>query len=174
MFRTATDNASAGRDNCRLKFGSIRNFPRNIIKTCKTRWTLGPPLWAQKFSIFKARFLRDKNSAPSQDGVSVIYWLDDWSGQNPNQQANTTIYWVDNRITEADVRIDAQNFAFTDSTATNPSDVDVQSLALHELGHVLGLKHDDADPSVMATYLQAGTLRRTLYGADQTHVECEY
>jgi hypothetical protein len=115
-----------------------------------------------------------QNSTPSQDGVSVIYWMGNWGTQSPNQQANTTIYWVDNRITEADVRINAQNFAFSDSDVTNTSNVDIQSLVLHELGHVMGLKHDDADPSVMATYLQSGNLRRTLYSTDVSHIACEY
>ena len=111
---------------------------------------------------------------PSQDGVNVIYWLSNWGTQPSNQQANTTIYWVNNNVTEADVRVNAQNFTFSDSSTTSPANVDVQSLLLHELGHILGLKHDDSTPSVMATYLQTGTQRRTLLSSDLSHIQCEY
>jgi hypothetical protein len=113
-------------------------------------------------------------STPTQDGMSVIYWMGSWDPKLPNQQANTTIYWVDNRITEADMRINAQNFSFSASSVPNITNVDIESLVLHELGHSLGLKHDDLQPSVMATFLQSGYLRRTLYPADNASIKCEY
>jgi hypothetical protein len=111
-------------------------------------------------------------SQPAQDGLSVIYWLTTWDPSLPQQQANTTIYWVDNQVVEADIRVNAKNFTYS----SNPGyfDVDIESLVLHELGHTLGLKHDDAVPSVMATSLPSGYLRRSLYASDLASVKCEY
>jgi hypothetical protein len=111
-------------------------------------------------------------SAPAQDGVSVIYWLGSWEQTAARQQANTTIYWVDNRITEADIRVNAQNH--TMSMEPSMADVDVESLLLHEFGHVLGLRHIDDAPSVMAKSLMPGYQRRSLYAADTASIKCEY
>lgn len=111
-------------------------------------------------------------SSPTQDGVSVIYWLDDWDPALESQQANTTIYWDGDQINEADMKFDASYYTMSDDP--NNTSVDMASLVLHELGHVLGLKHDDADQSVMATYLSSGFERRVLYTADVSHIQCEY
>jgi len=111
-------------------------------------------------------------SSPTQDGVSVIYWLDTWDPALQSQQANTTIYWDGNEITEADLKFDASYYAMSDNP--NNTTIDMASLVLHELGHALGLKHDDADPSVMATYLSTGFERRALYDSDLSHIQCEY
>ena len=111
-------------------------------------------------------------SNPSQDGVSVIYWMTTWDSALRSQQANTTIYWDGDQITEADMKFDASYYAMSDNPANTT--VDMASLVVHELGHVLGLKHDDADPSVMATYLASGFERRVLYPEDVDHIKCEY
>jgi len=112
------------------------------------------------------------SSVPTQDRKSVIYWEQTWETQNNTQQANTTIFWVDNQITEADIRVNAQNFAFSTNPGNN--DVDIESLFLHELGHVLGLAHSGSEQSVMALYLSSGTKRRDLTPEDISSVKCEY
>lgn len=111
-------------------------------------------------------------STPSQDGNSVIYYLDNWDPSLENQQANTTIYWDNTTIVEADVKIDA--LYYSDSDNPGPTTVDMASLVLHELGHVLGLAHDTVDQSVMAPYLSFDFERRNLYSSDVQHIQCEY
>jgi predicted Zn-dependent protease len=111
-------------------------------------------------------------SSPAQDGVSIIYWMTSWDESLDMQQANTTIYWEGNVINEADIKIDASYYSISD--VPGPTTVDMQSLVLHELGHALGMKHDDADQSVMATYLNNDFERRTLYSADVDHIQCAY
>ena len=49
-----------------------------------------------------------------------------------------------------------------------------EALMLHELGHFLGLKHRDSDPSVMETYLAAQTDRVVLTAVDAQNLKCEY
>jgi hypothetical protein len=116
----------------------------------------------------------NSNFAPGQDGRNVIYWVSNWDNASVDQQANTTLYWVDNQITEADIRVDTKNFIYSFSDTPSSSEVDMESLMLHELGHVLGRKHEDNVPSVMAKSLADGILRRNLFAADLTDVKCEY
>ncbi len=51
-----------------------------------------------------------------------------------------------------------------------------EALMLHELGHLLGLKHKELSPaiSVMETYLAANTNRIELSDADKKNLTCEY
>lgn len=112
---------------------------------------------------------------PSKDGVSMIYWLNHWEADRGTEQARTTVYWTGNRIYEADIRVNGANFLFYDGDGTEAfSGVDVTSLLVHELGHVLGLAHIEKLPSVMAYSLKSGTLRRTPTQVDLDSVHCEY
>ena len=111
-------------------------------------------------------------SSPGQDGQNGIYWLSTWDSTAPDQQANTTLYWADNQVTEADIRVDAKNFSY--SVDPGSAQVDIESLFLHELGHVLGRKHEDSVPSVMAKALPDGLIRRTPFPADVDDIKCEY
>jgi hypothetical protein len=145
-----------------------------MTKTIKTEMTINetariaigyhraPVILPLSFTLF---------STPKQDGTSVVYWMTNWTDK-PSQQANTTIFWVNNQIIEADVRVNAQNFQY--STDLSGGTVDVQSLLTHEFGHVLGLKHEDSQPSVMATYLPNAFDRRDLKATDAASLKCEY
>jgi len=113
-------------------------------------------------------------ATPRQDGVNAIYLLNTWEATRSNEQARTSVYWVGNEIQEADVRIDAKNFTFYVTNPASPNDVHLESLILHELGHVLGLKHNDTGGSVMATYLSANTVRNQVGAKDLNSVHCEY
>ena len=114
-----------------------------------------------------------KSGAPSQDGLNVIYYMNIWDANLANEQARTTIYWSANRITEADILIDAQNFTFS-TTNPKPGEVDMQSLVLHEFGHALGLKHVTSVTSVMVPTLAYDFLRRAPQDYDLTSLKCEY
>lgn len=113
-----------------------------------------------------------------QDGVNVIYFDRTWAAFPSNKQAITTIRWAGDRIFEADVSINGNpsyfNY-FVGPTAVAGS-VDIESLALHELGHVLGLEHPKVEESgtVMARSLFNGVLRRTPSPLDVADLKCEY
>ncbi|MCB0362518.1 MAG: matrixin family metalloprotease [Bdellovibrionales bacterium] len=114
-------------------------------------------------------------SVPSQDGSSMIYWLHSWEAGRRNEQARTTVYWTGDRINEADVRVNAANFSLYSGDGTEIfSGVDVTSLMVHELGHVLGLAHITEKPSVMAVSLASGSLRRVPTKVDLEALQCEY
>lgn len=113
--------------------------------------------------------------APAKDGYNMIYWFNTWDTDKPTEQARTTIYWSGNEIFEADMRIDAANFTFNfDPINSAFNTVDLDSLVLHELGHVLGLAHTLAVGSAMHPTLDEGQVRRQLGAVDLNDLHCEY
>ena len=117
------------------------------------------------------------------NGTNVIYFQHDWDGPT-TEQARTTIFWAGNRIYEAHVKI---NSRFRFFAGDNPviGSLDMQSLVLHEFGHVLGLKHAPTTPaspqSVMVPTLSGATVvdenaafRRIPSDFDTASVACEY
>lgn len=118
-----------------------------------------------------------QSSGPRQDGVNVIYWMSTWESNKTTEQARTSIYWLGDQIREADIRINASpisHFTYYIDTTSNPQDIHLESLLVHELGHVLGLKHKEDQGSVMATYLAGHTLRNKISDADKEDIKCEY
>lgn len=116
--------------------------------------------------------------SPARDGYSVIYWMPDWEPERLQEQGRTTVYWSGHTIYEADVRINASqasNLTFHFNPETPVRGVDLKSLFVHELGHVLGLDHNDhvAD-SIMRTHLGEGRSRTVLSAADISNLSCEY
>jgi hypothetical protein len=99
--------------------------------------------------------------------------MNTWESNKASEQGRTSLYWVGDQIQEADIRINGLNYAFFGATVVSGA-VSMESLALHELGHVLGLKHNDSSPSVMATYLRLNQDRTQLQGSDHESLNCEY
>jgi hypothetical protein len=121
---------------------------------------------------------------PGEDHRSVIYWMNNWESSMMNEeQGKTTAYNIGNEIIEADIRINASHatagsgtagFGFYLNAPTKGRDVHLESLLIHELGHVLGLKHNDNGESVMDTHLSASTKRTSLSSSDLSSLQCEY
>ncbi len=110
----------------------------------------------------------------NQDGVNVIYWKKSGWTDSTDKQAVTTIYWAADRLFEADVRINDVSFDYFAGPTAVPNRVDFESLILHELGHVLGLSHQEVGASVMAMRLENAVLRRAPSQKDIDDVKCEY
>lgn len=111
---------------------------------------------------------------PKRDGYSTIYWFGTWDTSRRTEQARTTIYWTGAEIFEADIRVNAANFRYSLGETTNPTEVDLSSLLVHELGHVLGLGHTLTAGSVMNFSLDEGQDRRRLAEQDLASLKCEY
>jgi hypothetical protein len=112
-------------------------------------------------------------NSPAREGQNIIYYLNSWEAEKASEQARTSLYWVGDQIQEADIRINGHNYSFYGQGSV-PGSVSMESLALHELGHVLGLKHNDSSPSVMATYLRTNQERSQLQESDEVSLNCEY
>lgn len=110
---------------------------------------------------------------PKKDGYSMIYWFKDWHDSR-SEQARTTIYWQGAEIFEADMRVNADSFEYYEGEDPNFTHVDLQSLIVHELGHVLGLAHNASTGSVMNITLNEGQNRRKLGDMDLASLKCEY
>ncbi len=121
---------------------------------------------------------------PHKDGVNVIYFMDSWEANLASEQARTSVYWIGDQIKEADIRLNAADFSFywngqtlsqsQNTSSSSKASVNIEALVLHEMGHVLGLKHKDGVGSVMATYLSGGEDRVHLASIDSTDLKCEY
>lgn len=115
---------------------------------------------------------------PRQDRTNMIYWMDTWEENKSSEQARTSVYWIGDEIKEADIRINASpmpsGFQFFLAEPRSKDDVHLSSLLIHELGHVLGLRHNDKSGSVMATYLASNVYRDQVGGLDVDSLKCEY
>ena len=114
------------------------------------------------------------SKGPVQDGANIIYFMDSWEQDRTNEQARTTVYWAGTRIYEADIRVNARDFNYFWSDNVSSGRVDIESLILHEMGHVLGLGHNTSAKSVMAKSLPSAFLRRDLSDSDLSSIRCEY
>lgn len=143
------------------------------IQSAVTKWNqVGQKLQQQDF--FKLKTGNPGSTTPAQDGYTKIYVLNDWEASRPTEQARTTVYWTGSRIYEADMRINNKNFQYFTSETPDYSRVHLESLVVHELGHILGLAHTDAEDSVMQVTLANGKLRETPGSTDVSSLKCEY
>ena len=112
------------------------------------------------------------NAAPTFDGVNQIS-----HGPLPASVWATTFWWWsnDDEIQEADIVFSDGSNGLTLSTAnpTPPNQGDFQSIALHELGHVLSLGHAPP-PAIMQASIPAGSQRRVLDPDDQNGIRAIY
>lgn len=126
--------------------------------------------------------------SPSRDRKNGIYFLSEWESDRKSEQGRTSVYWAGDQIQEADIRINAADFSYYDlnpqqligsynlkkSSGKSSSDgYSFEALILHEMGHMLGLKHRDGS-TVMATHLAAFSDRTQLASVDQESIKCEY
>jgi hypothetical protein len=127
--------------------------------------------------VFEIKDYAHSDSGPSRDGYSVIYWMDQWEQERLKEQGRTTVYWSGSTIYDADLRINASQesgYTFHMSSQTPVHGVDLTSLFVHELGHVLGLDHNHLAGSIMSTHLQEGVNRIELSQNDLSNLACEY
>ena len=107
-----------------------------------------------------------------KDGINAIYFAQNWPTHGEAEQASTMLYWSHDKIYEADILINADNFWF--STDPDDGEVDLESLIGHELGHVLGLAHVESEESIMVESLKFGEKRRFVSDMDIKNFNCRY
>ena len=121
------------------------------------------------------------------DKVNGHYLDDNWEKtKKPNHVLATTIWHNGsnaNVISTADIRFNNSSYIIGDSLINQATDdkevVDMQSLALHELGHLLGLAHvsEEVDPiSIMnpTLFIGEGLISRQLSEGDIERIQKIY
>lgn len=126
---------------------------------------------------------------PLTDAINGNYFDANWfkSTGKSNSVLATTIWENNSRdrnsITKADIRYNAEYYIFGDSleefSEGRRTIVDMESLALHELGHLLGLAHVNEDEdrfSVMnpSLFIGEGMITRRLSRGDITRIRSVY
>lgn len=142
------------------------------IDAAIARYNNNPEFGHEIFKVVARGVSGDMN--PTKDGYSMLYWFKSWDTKRTSEQARTTIYWSGNEIFEADIRINAADFEYAFGENPNSTEVDLESLLVHELGHALGLAHNPTTGSVMNFSLNEGQERRSLGKPDIASLKCEY
>jgi hypothetical protein len=118
-----------------------------------------------------------------QDGISSVYFEQQWCFSNT---AMGSTFWIGGQeerlIAAADIYLNAAHYSLGDALAARPESdmplVDIESLALHEIGHLLGLAHSPFSdgPSVMQSVplIHSGNISRQLSDLDITRVRYIY
>lgn len=116
-----------------------------------------------------------QTSSPAKDNRNVLYWMNPWSGVDQKLQGVSSLSWRNNQLIEADIKVDAQYYSFFVTAPASTRDIHLESLLVHELGHVLGLKHmARKTSSVMLEVLDFLMVRETPTSEDQANLKCEY
>ena len=116
---------------------------------------------------------RGMRSHPNQDRKSLVYWPTSWDEFDSNTNALTRMYVVGNTIVEADIALNGQDHAFFTEYYSTGS-IHLTSVLVHELGHVLGLSHNDHMNSVMYKGLRPAEIKNILSEEDVNNLKCEY
>lgn len=99
----------------------------------------------------------------------VVYNVTDWK-RLPQEQGVTRLFWSDATINKATVSINSQNFEFF--FGKKGEGVSLDSLMLHEFGHVIGLVHYEG--SIMNPFLAKNTYVGEVSQHEINSINCVY
>jgi len=108
-----------------------------------------------------------------RDPLKQVTSQSKWFSDDPTEPlAITTYYYVNNRIRTADVHYNEQHYTF--STSDTEIFYDYETIAIHELGHFLGLAHSEDTESVMYRFIGFGRIKRELAPSDVDAIRAKY
>jgi hypothetical protein len=123
-------------------------------------------------SVFRVVSGASSSAVRAFDGENVVTWPASWSYPSQALAITTTTYVVDSGdILDADVEL---NPSVPWSSDGDAGSIDLESVLVHELGHVAGLGHVDDPSAVMYPSINPGTVRRALTPEDVAAIDATY
>lgn len=110
------------------------------------------------------------------DGANHIFFADKGlTDSNGVRQplAVATVWFRNGVILDADIGIN-DAYAWDATGAPERTEIDLESVVLHELGHWLALGHDPDSRAIMYYAITAGTLKRAIFDNDRRGIEFIY
>jgi len=116
------------------------------------------------------------------DGINGLYYVEDLDEQSLTNPSNTAIadfkrklQYTENDtfIVESDIAQNA-NVLWTNDPDDENNRYDIESNALHELGHSAGIDHPNEEGHVMTESLESGMKRRELTNDDESALQFKY
>ncbi len=110
---------------------------------------------------------------PEHDFRNALYFIETRWPFGPEVIALTTLSWGEGtRLVDADIAFNALDYDW--SVLTDDVRVDYESIALHEIGHFIGLGHSTEPGAVMRIDYEEGNLVRELGSDDVAGAEALY
>lgn len=145
--------------------GSVDDF-RNAMIGAAATWSLVP---SADFTILYDG--ETTTTAPTLNQVNEAMFMHRGTGDAAGQ--SRLWYTSDRVVVEADVWFN-DDMLWDTTSSPGRQEIDLQSVALHEFGHWLGLGHDLDPNAVMYSTLTLGTLKRSLYTSDRDGIAFIY
>ena len=134
------------------------------IQKAAAKWeaAIGKPVFQIK---------RVNSAVAQQDNQNILVGLINWSPRDDRKSAVTSLYFNSDEIAEADVVF---NFNYNLTTRESREyGIDLEALAAHELGHLLGLAHNPDQYSIMYYSLSNG-YQKEIADIDKKNIRCVY
>jgi predicted Zn-dependent protease len=171
FLQSASGQRVSWKDNLPVKIHIANSWPREFIPAVQRA--------AAQWNNATSRFLLTVeiggvDDVPARDRKNGLYWLKEWSESRIYEQAQTLLFFSASVPLDGDIKVDAKYFTYYDEANPGLGSYHLESLLVHEMGHLLGLAHAYKPPTVMAPFLSAYELRAEVTANDLQSIKCEY